>query len=96
MRARNKRVKISRRNGGGQQTSVTKRRAARFTLTGIERYKFRDLETLAEFLSSKKRILDAGTGVGRDTRLYADNSPAEVFGVDFSLAIDSAYNPHEF
>jgi SAM-dependent methyltransferase/uncharacterized protein YbaR (Trm112 family) len=57
----------------------------------LERYKFTNLQGLAEFLSSKKRILDAGTGVGRDTRLYADNSQAEVFGVDFSLAIDSAY-----
>lgn len=58
----------------------------------LRRYQFGTVEKLAEFLSSKKRILDAGTGVGRDTRLYADNSKGIVFGVDFSLAIDSAYN----
>jgi SAM-dependent methyltransferase len=57
----------------------------------LERYKFGTTEQLAEFLNSKTRILDAGTGVGRDTRLYADNSQGVVFGVDFSLAIDSAY-----
>jgi SAM-dependent methyltransferase len=57
----------------------------------LERYKFGTVESLRDFLSSKSRILDAGTGNGRDTRLYADNSDATVFGVDISLAIDSAY-----
>src|SRR5437867_4301829 len=50
----------------------------------LERYKFGAIEALRDFLSSKKRILDAGTGNGRDTRLYADNSRATVFGVDIS------------
>ena len=58
----------------------------------LDRYKFGTIESLRDFLSSKTRILDAGTGNGRDTRLYADNSDAMVFGVDISLAIDSAYN----
>jgi SAM-dependent methyltransferase len=58
----------------------------------LERYKFGTIEALRDFLGSKTRILDAGTGNGRDTRLYADNSNATVFGVDISLAIDSAYD----
>jgi SAM-dependent methyltransferase len=58
----------------------------------LERYKFGTIEALRDFLSKKTRILDAGTGNGRDTRLYADNSKATVFGVDISVAIDSAYN----
>src|SRR5205085_12410227 len=58
----------------------------------LERYHFGTKESLRDFLSAKSRILDAGTGVGRDTRLYADHaSQAEVFGVDLSRAIDSAY-----
>jgi SAM-dependent methyltransferase len=58
----------------------------------LERYQFGTVDALREFLGSKTRILDAGTGVGRDTRLYAENSKGIVFGVDISLAIDSAYN----
>lgn len=58
----------------------------------LERYKFGTIEALKDFLGSKTRVLDAGTGNGRDTRLYADNSNAIVFGVDISLAIDSAYD----
>src|ERR1044071_4566516 len=57
----------------------------------LQRYKFKNIEALAHFLRSKSRILDAGTGNGGDTRLYADNSNALVFGVDISSAIDSAY-----
>lgn len=59
----------------------------------LERYHFGTKEALRDFLSDKSRILDAGTGVGRDTRLYADHAAAhaEVFGVDLSRAIDSAY-----
>jgi SAM-dependent methyltransferase len=57
----------------------------------LQRYRFGTLEGLREFLGSKKRILDAGTGVGRDTRFYAENSGAEVFGVDISRGVDSAY-----
>lgn len=58
----------------------------------LERYKFGTLAGLSEFLKTKKRILDAGTGVGRDTRLYAENGGAMVFGVDISGAIDAAYS----
>lgn len=58
----------------------------------LRRYKFGSLEALNDFLSGKSRILDAGTGNGRDTRLYADNCNGTVFGVDISVAIDSAYS----
>jgi len=58
----------------------------------LNRYKFETIDNLRSFLSSKKRVLDAGTGVGRDTRLYAENCQAEVFGVDISTSIDSAYD----
>lgn len=58
----------------------------------LERYKFETVEGLKDFLSRKSRILDAGTGNGRDTRLYAENSNALVFGLDLSESIDSAYD----
>ncbi|HEU4391149.1 MAG TPA: hypothetical protein VFV34_25345, partial [Blastocatellia bacterium] len=52
----------------------------------LERYEWNSLEKLRTFLAGKRRILDAGTGNGRDTRLYAENSRAEVFGVDISTS----------
>src|SRR5262249_17331875 len=58
----------------------------------LKRYRFGTLESLRDFLSRKRRVLDAGTGVGRDTRLYADNSDAAVVGVDVSQGIDSAFD----
>jgi SAM-dependent methyltransferase len=57
----------------------------------LQRYKFATIAALREFLTGKRRILDAGTGLGRDSRLYADNSTATVFGVDISSGIDEAY-----
>ena len=58
----------------------------------LQRYKFGTIDALGNFLTSKNRILDAGTGVGRDTRLYAENSNAPVFGIDVSCSIDLAYD----
>lgn len=57
----------------------------------LERYGFRTLEGLRGFLSSKRRILDAGTGHGRDVELFAHNSRATVFGIDISEGIYNAY-----
>ena len=58
----------------------------------LDRYQFGTIEGLREFLKGKARVLDAGTGVGRDSRLYADNCAADVFGVDISRSIDAAYH----
>lgn len=57
----------------------------------LRRYKFDTPAGLREFLRTKRRILDAGTGVGRDTRLYAEHGGSLVFGVDISQSIDAAY-----
>jgi SAM-dependent methyltransferase len=57
----------------------------------LRRYRFGSLDGLAAFLKPKRHVLDAGTGTGRDTRLYADHCPGQVFGVDISDAIDSAH-----
>ena len=57
----------------------------------FDRYKFGTIEGLERFLEGKRRVLDAGTGLGRDSRMYAEHSSAEVFGVDISASIDIAY-----
>jgi SAM-dependent methyltransferase len=57
----------------------------------LDRYGFGTTDGLREFLSSKRRILDAGTGHGRDTELFASHSTATVFGVDLSGGIYNAY-----
>lgn len=57
----------------------------------LERYGFESLDRLRAFLAAKRRILDAGTGHGRDAELYALNSDATIFGIDFSEGIYNAY-----
>jgi ubiquinone/menaquinone biosynthesis C-methylase UbiE len=57
----------------------------------LQRYGFKELGHLQRFLSDRRFILDAGTGTGRDAKLYAENSGAQVFGIDISEAADIAY-----
>lgn len=57
----------------------------------LERYGFRRLDRLRQFLKPKHRILDAGTGLGRDALLYAQNTDGEVFALDISDSVDIAY-----
>ena len=57
----------------------------------LQRYGWETLKNLADFLQTRQFILDAGTGLGRDCKLYAENSKGEVFGVDISESIDLAY-----
>jgi len=59
----------------------------------LERYGFADLAGLGRFLADKHRILDAGTGHGRDASMYAAHAPqgALVFGLDLSHGIHVAY-----
>jgi len=57
----------------------------------LDRYGFGTLDGLSGFLRSKRRILDAGTGLGRDAELFARHSRALVFGIDISDGIYDAY-----
>lgn len=57
----------------------------------LQRYGWGDLGNLAEFLGTRQSILDAGTGLGRDVKLYAEHTEGQVFGVDISQSIDIAY-----
>ncbi len=56
---------------------------------------FNDAEGLKKFLSTKKRILDAGCGNGRVTallRTYSDEEKTEVVGIDLTAADVAAEN----
>lgn len=57
----------------------------------LDRYGFRSEAGLEKFLSGFSTILDAGTGHGRDSELYARHSNATVFGIDLSDGIYNAY-----
>jgi uncharacterized protein YbaR (Trm112 family) len=57
----------------------------------LERYGFGTLEGLKEFLAGKRRVLEAGTGHGRDAEMYATHCAGEVFALDISSGIRLAY-----
>lgn len=58
----------------------------------LERYGHGGLDGLRRFLAGKRFILDAGTGHGRDSEMYATQAPhATVFGIDLSAGIHVAY-----
>ncbi len=57
----------------------------------LDRYGFKTEAKLAEFLSKKTRILDAGTAHGRDAEMYARNTKANIFGLDISYGVRTAY-----
>jgi SAM-dependent methyltransferase len=52
----------------------------------LNRNGFADFEKVGQFLSTKKRVLDAGCGNGRVLNLFATLSDVELVGVDFSSA----------
>ena len=51
----------------------------------LERYGYEDFEGLKEFLANKSLILDAGCGLGRDAKMFAEANPkAKIVAVDQS------------
>jgi len=56
----------------------------------LQRYGWNTMDNLAEFLEGCQYILDAGTGLGRDAKMYAENTGGLVYGVDISDSIDIA------
>ena len=49
----------------------------------LKRYGFTE-KTFKEFIKNKKRTLEAGCGVGKDTGLFARNTKGLVYAVDIS------------
>lgn len=62
-----------------------------YTQWYLDRYGFGHRDALRAFLKGMSAILDAGTGTGRDTEIYATHSDAQVFGIDLSTGIEHAY-----
>lgn len=62
----------------------------------LRRYNFKNIKNLKLFLKNKKKILDAGCGLGRDSKLFAKLNPkAKVYGCDqsnYSLKIAKKNN----
>lgn len=53
----------------------------------LKRYGYRTLADLRSFLKDKKRILEAGCGLARDSKMFAEHNPqAEIVAMDQSLA----------
>jgi arsenite methyltransferase len=58
----------------------------------LDKYGWRDREGFKKALGSKRKILDAGTGLGRVVANFCEvNKQGEVFGVDLSDAVEAAY-----
>jgi SAM-dependent methyltransferase len=53
-----------------------------YTSWYLERFGFGTLEGLAGFLAAHPRVLDAGTGAGRDASNFLEHGAREVWGVD--------------
>jgi len=51
----------------------------------LQRYGFYEISTLQEFLRGTNRILDAGTGAGRDAANFVKLCDADVFAIDTSM-----------
>jgi len=58
----------------------------------LQKFGWGNVSRLRKFLWNKNMILDAGCGLGRDVKLYAENTKGIVFGVDIS---DSVMVAHE-
>lgn len=51
----------------------------------LQRYGYRDLDGLRKFLKDKHRILEAGCGLARDSKMFAElNSEAKIVAMDQS------------
>lgn len=57
----------------------------------VQRFGWGDEPGLAEFLSDRHTILEAGTGLGGDAARFARLSDAEVVGLDFSDSVTMAH-----
>jgi len=62
----------------------------------IQKFGWERLGNLVAFLRKKRFMLDAGCGLGRDLKLYAENTKGQVFGVDISdstkIALEKLWN----
>ena len=60
----------------------------------LERFGWKSLSNFNKFLKTRKKILDAGTGVGNSAKLFSTNPNVEVFAIDASDSIEFAYKKY--
>ena len=60
----------------------------------LERFGWKSISKLNDFLKTRSKILDAGTGVGNSAKLFSSNSKAQVFAIDASESIEFAYKKY--
>jgi ubiquinone/menaquinone biosynthesis C-methylase UbiE len=60
----------------------------------IERFDWKSYGNFIQFLKSKKKILEAGSGIGNSAKLLATNPNSAVFAIDASQSIDFAYKKY--
>jgi ubiquinone/menaquinone biosynthesis C-methylase UbiE/uncharacterized protein YbaR (Trm112 family) len=60
----------------------------------LNRFGWKTLKNFNNFLKTRHRILDAGTGIGNSAKLFSANPNAEVFAIDASSSIDFAYKKY--
>ena len=60
----------------------------------LERFGWNTISNFNKFLKTRKKILDAGTGVGNSAKLFSTNPKTEVFAIDASESVDFAYKKY--
>ncbi len=60
----------------------------------LERFGWKTILNFNNFLKTRTRILDAGTGVGNSAKLFSTNRKADVFAIDASESITFAYKKY--
>lgn len=60
----------------------------------LERFGWKTTSNFNNFLKTRHKILDAGTGIGNSAKLFSLNRNAEVFAIDASGSIDFAYKKY--
>lgn len=56
----------------------------------LQKFGWNTVGKFKKYLWNKKLVLDAGCGLGRDVKFYAENTKGQVFGVDISDGIQAA------
>jgi len=60
----------------------------------LERFGWKTSNNFKNFLKTRSKILDAGTGVGNSAKLFSSNPKSEVFAVDASESVNFAYKKY--
>jgi len=60
----------------------------------LERFGWKTLSNFNNFLKTRHKILDAGTGLGNSAKLFSANPNTDIFAIDASGSIDFAYKKY--